>query len=131
MSMTIQQAIRALNSPGDHLKNYDEYGIYIDNELKEALTMAISALKEQEENRWIPVTERMPKEHKSIIPDWKTVSDPVMVLFVCTTSKEPYPENCVVRECISRGGEFIHTSYSGEYKAIAWKPRPTPPKEVE
>ena len=49
MSMTIQEAIRALHLPGDHLKNYDEYGIYIDDELKEAMQMAISALREKAE----------------------------------------------------------------------------------
>ena len=49
MSMTIQQAIRALHLPGDHLKNYDEYGIYIDDELKEAMQMAITALREKAE----------------------------------------------------------------------------------
>ena len=49
MNMTIQQAIRALHLPGDHLKNYDEYGIYIDDELKEAMQMAIEVLREKAE----------------------------------------------------------------------------------
>lgn len=49
MSMTIQQAIRALHLPGDHLRNYDEYGIYIDDELKEAMQMAAAALREKAE----------------------------------------------------------------------------------
>ena len=49
MSMTIQQAIRALHLPGDHLKNYDEYGVYIDDELKEAMQMAKAALREKAE----------------------------------------------------------------------------------
>ena len=31
-------------------------------EILEALDMAISALKKQEEDRWIPVTERLPEE---------------------------------------------------------------------
>ena len=49
MSMTIQEAIRALHLPGDHLKDYDEYGIYIDDELKEAMQMAITAIREKAE----------------------------------------------------------------------------------
>lgn len=49
MSMTIQQAIRVLHLPGDHLKNYDEYGVYIDDELKEAMQMAKAALREKAE----------------------------------------------------------------------------------
>ena len=97
--------------------------------IKEALTMAIDALREQEERRWIPVTERMPEEHESIVPNWGTVSKPVLVAFVCTTSEEPYPQNCVVCETMSHNGVFTHKSYSGEYKAIAWMPKPTPPKE--
>ena len=49
MSMTIQEAIRALHLPGDHLKNYDEYGIYIDDKLKEAMQLASAALREKAE----------------------------------------------------------------------------------
>ena len=49
MSMTIQEAIRCLHLPGDHLRNYDEYGIYIDDELKEAMQMAMAALREKAE----------------------------------------------------------------------------------
>lgn len=91
--------------------------------------MAIAALREQEENRWIPVTERMPEEHESIVPNWGTVSKPLLVAFVCTTSEEPYPKNCVVCETMSHNGMFTHKSYSGEYKAIAWMLKPMPPKE--
>lgn len=49
MSMTIQEAIRCLHLPGDHLRNYDEYGIYIDDELKDAMQMAMAALREKAE----------------------------------------------------------------------------------
>jgi hypothetical protein len=80
--------------------------------------------------QWIPVEQEMPKEHKSMIPNLGTVSDPVLVAFVCTTSTEPYPKNCVVCEAMSRNGRFSHKSYAGEYKAIAWMPKPKPPKEV-
>lgn len=48
MSMTIQQALRALHLPGDHIKNYDEYGIFIDDELKEAVQMASEALRKRD-----------------------------------------------------------------------------------
>lgn len=78
--------------------------------------------------QWIPVEQEMPKEHKSMIPNCGTVSDPVLVSFVCTTSSEPYPKNCVVCETMSRNGVFNHKSYAGEYKAIAWMPKPKPPK---
>ena len=78
--------------------------------------------------KWTPVEQEMPKEHKSMIPNWGTVSDPVLVAFVCTTSTEPYPKNCVVCEAMSRNGVFTHKSYSGDYKAIAWMPKPKPPE---
>ena len=123
--MTIAEAIKRIRQ---HMAVH-RIGEYPHIHIGEALTMAINALREQEENRWVPVTERMPEEHKSVIPALGSFSDPVMVAFVCTTSKEPYPKNCVVCEAHTRNGEFTHKSYSGEYKAIAWKPRPAPPKE--
>ncbi|MBO5953304.1 MAG: hypothetical protein J6Q53_04190 [Oscillospiraceae bacterium] len=49
MSMTIQEAIRALHLPGDHIKSYDEYGYGVDDELKDAMQMAIEALREKAE----------------------------------------------------------------------------------
>lgn len=123
--MTTKEAIiRILR----HMKVH-RIGQYPHIHIGEALTMAIDALREQEENRWIPVTERLPEEHESIFPSWGTLSDPIMVAFVCTTSKEPYPKNCVVCEAYTRNGEFQYKRLSGEYKAIAWKQRPAPPKE--
>ena len=47
MSMTIQQAIRVLNLPGDHIKDYEEYGPGIDDELREAIFMAKAALRKR------------------------------------------------------------------------------------
>lgn len=49
MSMTIRQAIRCLHLPGDHLRDYEEYGIDIDNDLREAMQMGIDALREKAE----------------------------------------------------------------------------------
>lgn len=126
MSMTGEEAIRRIQ---DHMRVHrigEGHHIYI----KEALDMAIAALQEQEENRWTPVTERMPEEYESIVPNWGTVSKPLLVAFVCTTSEEPYPKNCVVCETMSHNGRFTHKSYSGEYKAIAWRLKPMPPKEA-
>lgn len=49
MRMTIKQAIHVLHLPCDHLRNYDEYGIGIDDELQEAMQMAKVALREKAE----------------------------------------------------------------------------------
>ena len=50
--MTEREAIEVLR------RNMPE----IDDNLIEAMQMAISALKKQEQDRWIPVTERLPEE---------------------------------------------------------------------
>lgn len=49
MSMTIKEAIRCLHLPGDHLRDYEEYGIDIDDDLREAMQMGIDALREKAE----------------------------------------------------------------------------------
>lgn len=49
MSMTIQEAIRCLHLPGDHLKDYEEYGLGIDDELRDAISLAMTALREKAE----------------------------------------------------------------------------------
>lgn len=77
---------------------------------------------------WIPVSKEMPKEKPSLITGY-TTSDPVLVTFVCANSPEPWPRNTVVCECMSWNGKFHHKSYSGDYKAIAWMPKPGPAKE--
>lgn len=41
--------------------NEEDGGVEFGNKDKEALTLAISALEKQEADRWIPVTERLPK----------------------------------------------------------------------
>ena len=41
-------------------------------ETLEAFDMAISALEKQEEDRWIPVTERLPEENGEYRITWKT-----------------------------------------------------------
>lgn len=123
MSMTIDEAIKQLDGAEAMLFNRNMVAF------NRAVIMAIEALREKEKRRWIPVTERMPEERESVVPNWGTVSKPVLVAFVCTTSEEPYPQNCVVCETMSHNGVFNHKSYSGEYKAIAWMPKPSPPKE--
>ncbi len=42
-------------------------GYYPNIKLREALNMAISALREQEERRWIPVTERLPEPGERVL----------------------------------------------------------------
>lgn len=55
--MTAEEAIKRIQ---DHM-DVHRIGDYPHIKLRKALNMAISALREQEERRWIPVTERLPK----------------------------------------------------------------------
>ena len=69
---------------------------------KEALSMAVAALREQEERRWIPVTERLPD-----------IGIEVLV----------YSEDDGI--CVDYyGGDFF-----GYYGVTHWMPLPEPPKE--
>lgn len=125
MSMTIEEAIRRIQS---HMRNH-HIGEYPHIYIKEALDMAIDALREQEENRWIPVTERMPEERNSIVPGLGTVSKPVLVTWVDPTSDKHFPEDRFVRESITRNGEFTLSHINGDLVPVAWKPYPKPSTE--
>ena len=82
---------------------------------KEALSMAVAALREQEERRWIPVEERLPQNYISVL--------------VYTPTAEPLP---MVHEAyIGDDGEW-HSSvvYGVNNEDVThWMPMPEPPKE--
>lgn len=87
-------------------------------EMMEVRDMAISALREQEERRWIPVTERLPDENGKYIVNacydiWDSTI--VMVAEYYSGSRTWYDECC---EC-SLEGIVTH-----------WMPLPEPPEEV-
>ena len=56
--MTAEEAIKRIR---DHM-DVHHIGEYPHIKISEALNMAISALREQEERRWIPVTDRLPEK---------------------------------------------------------------------
>lgn len=71
MRMTIKQAIHVLHLPCDHLRNYDEYGIGIDDELQEAMQMAKVALREKaERENHKPLTLEELRQMKEATPVW-------------------------------------------------------------
>lgn len=63
--MTKEEAVYVLNL----LKRQD---LKINSAATEAIDMAISALEKQEQDRWIPVTERMPKNKKKVLVSYDT-----------------------------------------------------------
>ena len=58
--MTTEEAIRILEGQFDKSCRTYRYQNAQKLDFEDALWMAISALREQEERRWIPVTERLP-----------------------------------------------------------------------
>lgn len=108
--MTKQEAISYLVAMKGENKFVNPYR-------EEALTMAISALREQEERRWIPVTERLPEpNHEFDARNWYLVA----------------LSNGVVKELAY---EFHKHSIFGygwretAYPVTHWMQVPQPPKE--
>ena len=92
--------------------------VFCDAELEDALTLAISALKKQEQDRWIPVTERLPEkdcECRVTEGDFKSVFD-------ChwNNHKKQFE---------------VWSAYEDDYvlvaNVIAWKPKEEPYKAEE
>jgi hypothetical protein len=116
MSMTGEEAIRRIQS---HMRNH-HIGEYPHIYIKEALDMAIDALREQEGNRWIPVTERMPEKEGSYL------------IFTTVYFTPDHVDECDHYDGITISG--YHPEYgfmgNGGLFAKAWMPLPEPPKEA-
>lgn len=76
-------------------------------EEKEAMQMAVSALKKQEEDRWIPVSKDLPKKNGDYI-------------VTCEVCGERYVEESFFCRC-ENGGMFWTSQ-----NVIAWQPRIEP-----
>ena len=86
-----------------------------DKNLVAVCDLAISALREQEERRWIPVTECLPQNYISVL--------------VYIPTAEPLP---MVHEAYIGDDEEWHSSvfYGIENEDVThWMPMPEPPKE--
>lgn len=99
-------------------------------EFTEAMKMAVSALEKQEQDRWIPVTERLPEEYGEYRITWKT-----------SLSDKPY----IADSEFEQGHEWDdeHDRFKGRWlldeyiktypgvEVIAWKPIGEPYTEEE
>ena len=72
--MTIEEAIRILDpeTTGEALAEIEYYGGFrgrakAAQALYDACILAVSALREQEERRWIPVAERLPGKYQTVV----------------------------------------------------------------
>ncbi len=100
--MTNDVAIRRIQN---HMKVH-RIGEYPHELIAEALDMAINALREQEERRWITVTERLPDE-------------PMM----CLVYTKPGGYGCCEITYYNEGF-YLHNA-----NITHWMPLPKPPKE--
>ena len=99
--------------------------------IKDALDMAISALEKQEQDRWIPVTERLPEEYGEYRITWKTSSDPGK-RFIGDAEYEPGLEWDDAHDRFF--GEWLLEDYVKAYPDVevtAWKPIGEPYTEEE
>lgn len=105
-------------------------GLVMDTgEILEALDMANSALKKQEQDRWIPVTERLPEEKDAGI--LKKLGTNKRSDYVLATV-EVEGERMTVMACTYDGKWYWNMKYAfPDYKIIAWRSRPEPYMEEE
>ena len=115
--MEREEAIRILDpvTTGEALAEIEYYNGFSGKTaavqaVSDACVLAIAALREQEERRWIPVTERLPKESGNYI-----------VYYSSTASNKPLIS---IRHFYGESPEaFLHN------KAMThWMPLPEPPK---
>lgn len=108
--MKREEAIKRIR---DHM-DLHRIGDYPHINLREALNMAISALREQEERRWIPVTERLPEKNNRWVL-CLCVSGAMEVLKFDYTMRDwdaQYPGRCYMENYVTH-----------------WMPLPEPSKE--
>ena len=111
IGMTVEEAIHVIQS------NRPTSGYTM---LCEALDMAIDALREQEERRWIPVTERLPG------------NDDFVLVIVCGKAGCITLENATELAQFSMDEGWILEMWPEweDPKVTHWMPLPEPPKEA-
>lgn len=89
-------------------------------DVAENVDVIIKALEEKQQNRWIPVSERMPEEHEHY-------GDSELVL---VTVKDYEKDTTFVHDDNTVNGEWAY--FRGAcYEVIAWRPLPEPYKESD
>ena len=104
---------------------------FVDAEFEDAIAIAIAALEKQEQDRWIPVTERLPEEYGEYRITWKTSSDPGK-RFIGDAEYEPGFEWDDAHDRFF--GEWLLEDYVKAYPDVevtAWKPIGEPYAEEE
>ena len=125
MSMTREKALETIAVVLQHTETdcdyaYDNADGSLDllsgQDIADALRLALAALREQAERRWIPVTERLPKPFESVL--------------AYIPSEAPLPT--VHESYIADHDEWVCILTVERYKpgeVTHWMPLPEPPKE--
>lgn len=121
--MTREEAIRILDpkTTGEALAEIEYYGGFSGRAaavqaVSDACILAVAALREQEQRRWIPVTERLPDENNRWVL-CLCVGGAMEVLRFDYTMRNwdsQYPRRCYMEKYVTH-----------------WMPLPEPPKEEE
>lgn len=128
--MTNQEAIEELKLLESEQRYDTEYTDF------DCFKLAIKALEQQDKERWIPVSERLPEEHEKLddifdsytlaVVDLKTymVSDLVLV-----TVRDYELDTDFTMDDMTVDGKWTNFESDGRYEVISWKPMPEPYKE--
>lgn len=128
--MTREKAIRILDpvTTGEELAEIEYYGGFSGRTaavqaVSDACILAVAALREQEQRRWIPVTERLPE------------TDGIYIVCDCRLNGNPWIHAAGFRKATSSWCELHGVCYDDGYgryseqdKITHWMPLPEPPK---
>ena len=113
----------------ERIQNPEPWEPQITRRAYEALEMAIAALKKQEQEKWIPMTERLPEEKDAGI--LKKLGTNKRSDYVLATV-EVKGERMTVTACTYDGKWDWNMKYAfPDYKVIAWRPLPEAYTEEE
>ena len=140
--MTDKEAICHLTELYDNLEEFfSQMGYHLKGVYKNALTLAVSALKQQERDRWIPVTERLPKTTDPVNVTWAN-NDPVsyyedirgkrFTATACYHRGKWWWYSAVCQDLLDEYGKSCMDDEIDEaIEILAWKPLPEPYQEDE
>lgn len=128
----------ALNTIVDAIRDYVAYREFdlfpSENEICGAMAVLRKLVNKADSFEWIPVSERLPREHDSVFADlygtdkwdsklWRTVSNRVLVTI-------KYDDGArIVKESYTCDGKWSDEKRSINCKVVAWMPFPEPYKE--
>lgn len=98
--------------------------VAISNRAFEAMTMAIAALEQQEQDRWIPVTERLPEDYQHVLVSGEKVVKQAQ--FIKGMFEMEDGEGYATTNSSNIEEPHFYT-----FKAIAWRPLPESYQEGE